>query len=58
MVFGVVVAGMDVVRAIEATSIDAHDTPLEAVIVADCGELSVQEVSQLDMPENYDNLLI
>lgn len=37
VVFGEVVDGMDVVKAIEHTSTDSHDRPDDKVVVVDCG---------------------
>ncbi|KAL0640384.1 hypothetical protein Q9L58_000666 [Maublancomyces gigas] len=37
--FGHVVSGIDVVKKIEALSVDESDRPFDAVIVANCGEL-------------------
>merc|ERR1712002_394400 len=39
VVFGKVVAGMDIVRDIEAGEMDEGDKPLKTVEVVDCGEL-------------------
>ena len=38
VVFGKVIEGMDVVRAIEAVDVDGT-TPTAAVVIAECGEL-------------------
>lgn len=37
--FGEVIKGMDVVRAIERTRTNSSDKPLSPVVIADCGEL-------------------
>lgn len=39
VVFGEVLEGMELVRAIEAAKCDRSDRPLEAVVIADCGVL-------------------
>lgn len=39
VVFGSVVEGMDVVKAMEAVRTDANDMPLKRVVIEDCGEL-------------------
>ena len=39
VVFGEVIKGMDVVRAIERTRTNSSDKPLSPVVIADCGEL-------------------
>lgn len=39
VVFGEVVKGMEVVRAIERTRCNSSDKPLSPVVIADCGEL-------------------
>ncbi|KRZ05733.1 Peptidyl-prolyl cis-trans isomerase B [Trichinella zimbabwensis] len=43
VVFGKVLEGMDVVRKIENTKTGPSDRPVEDVIIADCGELPVDE---------------
>jgi len=49
VVFGKVLEGMDVVKAIEATETDAHDKPLEPVLIADCGEINVDVPFNLEL---------
>jgi len=44
VVFGRVVAGMDVVRAVERSPTDKDDAPTDAVTVTACGELDPDEV--------------
>ncbi|XP_002126830.3 peptidyl-prolyl cis-trans isomerase B-like [Ciona intestinalis] len=39
VVFGKIVDGMDVVKAIEATQTGAQDRPVKDVVIADCGKL-------------------
>ena len=39
VVFGKVVKGMEIIHMIENVKTDAHDKPLEDVIIADCGQL-------------------
>lgn len=39
MVFGEIVEGMDVIKKIEKVKTDRMDRPMEAVKIADCGEL-------------------
>ncbi|WAQ99002.1 PPIB-like protein [Mya arenaria] len=43
VVFGKVLEGMKVVRKIEQTKTGAQDKPNEAVMIADCGSLPVEE---------------
>ncbi len=38
--FGQVVDGLDVVKAIENQRVDDDDAPVKACIIADCGELN------------------
>ena len=40
VVFGEVIEGLDVVRKIEASATDGRDRPLEAVKIADAGEVA------------------
>lgn len=47
VVFGVVLSGMDFVRQIENTPTGPNDRPTKEVLIADCGELAVEE------PFNY-----
>ena len=44
MVFGEVIKGMEVVRAIERTRTNSSDKPLSPVVIADCGELKESTV--------------
>ena len=44
VVFGEVVEGMDVVRAIEDVEKDSKDKPKEDVIILDCGEIKAGEL--------------
>lgn len=44
VVFGEVVKGMEVVRAIERTRVNSNDKPLSPVVIADCGELKDETV--------------
>lgn len=39
VVFGEVVKGMEVVRAIERSRCNSSDKPLSPVVIADCGEI-------------------
>ena len=39
VVFGEVVEGMEVVRAVEGTQTDRRDQPIAACVIADCGEV-------------------
>lgn len=39
VVFGKVVKGMEIIHMIENVKTDAHDKPLEDVIIVDCGQL-------------------
>ena len=43
VVFGEVVEGLEVVKAIEGTKTGAQDRPVEAVVIADCGVLEETE---------------
>ncbi len=43
VVFGEVVEGLEVVKAIESTQTGAQDRPVEAVVIADCGVLEETE---------------
>jgi cyclophilin family peptidyl-prolyl cis-trans isomerase len=38
-VFGKVVEGMDVVRAVEASPTSRGDSPIKEVVIADCGQI-------------------
>ena len=42
--FGEVIKGMDVVRAIERTRVNSNDRPLSPVVIADCGEVKDEVV--------------
>ena len=44
VVFGEVIKGMEVVRAIERTRTNSSDKPLSPVVIADCGELKESTV--------------
>lgn len=44
VVFGEVIKGMEVVRAIERTRVNSNDKPLSPVVIADCGELKDETV--------------
>ena len=44
VVFGEVIKGMDVVRAIERTRVNSNDRPLSPVVIADCGEVKDEVV--------------
>lgn len=46
VVFGEVIEGMDVVKAIEASKTGAQDRPLEAVVIADCGVLEEGQAAE------------
>merc|ERR1712088_1234934 len=56
VVFGKVVKGMDVVRAVEANPTGAQDRPKKEVLISDCGEIevaepfSVEKADAVDMP--------
>ncbi len=39
VVFGEVVEGMEVVKAIENAATDRRDRPIEPVVIANCGEV-------------------
>ncbi|KAJ1964292.1 peptidyl-prolyl cis-trans isomerase cpr6 [Dipsacomyces acuminosporus] len=61
VVFGQVLKGKDVVRAIENTATDQGDKPQKAVIIESCGELQKGEDDGVasgdgipDFPEDYD----
>jgi cyclophilin family peptidyl-prolyl cis-trans isomerase len=43
VVFGKVLEGMDVVRTIENLPTGQNDRPVQDVVIADCGELSVHD---------------
>lgn len=43
VVFGKIVAGMDVVRMIESTPTDGRDRPTQDVVITDCGSNAVDE---------------
>lgn len=43
VVFGKVLEGMHVVKAIEATKTNAMDRPVDDVVIADCGTIDVTE---------------
>uniref|UniRef100_UPI00358F1F15 peptidyl-prolyl cis-trans isomerase B-like n=1 Tax=Myxine glutinosa TaxID=7769 RepID=UPI00358F1F15 len=43
VVFGLVLEGMDVVRAIESSETDNKDAPLKDVVIMDCGKIDVDE---------------
>ncbi|KAG8995277.1 Peptidyl-prolyl cis-trans isomerase B [Tulasnella sp. JGI-2019a] len=45
VVFGTVLEGMDVVRAIEDTPKGSGDKPLEKIVIADAGELEITETN-------------
>jgi len=47
VVFGRIVSGYDVVKAIESTPVDDNDRPIGIVMIAQCGEL------ELKLPPNY-----
>lgn len=42
VVFGRLVAGMDVLKVIERVAVDASDKPRQAVTIVDCGQLGTQ----------------
>ena len=44
VVFGEVIKGMEVVRAIERTRVNSNDRPISPVVIADCGELKDEPV--------------
>jgi len=48
VVFGKIINGMKVVRAIESSKTDGRDKPVEDVVIVDCGVLPV------DAPFNTD----
>eukprot|EP00826_Nyctotherus_ovalis_P036922 TRINITY_DN3321_c0_g2_i2.p1 TRINITY_DN3321_c0_g2~~TRINITY_DN3321_c0_g2_i2.p1 ORF type:complete len:389 (+),score=99.40 TRINITY_DN3321_c0_g2_i2:280-1446(+) len=48
VVFGRVIKGMDVIREIENVKVDAKESPLEEVLIADCGKFAEDVIS----PEN------
>ena len=43
VVFGEVVSGQDVIRAIEKTATGPQDKPVEDVLIVDCGEIKVEK---------------
>jgi len=51
VVFGKVLDGMDVVAAIESVKKGASDRPVEDIVIADCGELEVETVTDADGKE-------
>ena len=51
MVFGRVISGQEVVKAIEETPVDKKARPLKEVLVADCGLLSDEAVTDSDGEE-------
>jgi peptidyl-prolyl isomerase G (cyclophilin G) len=52
VVFGRIVSGYDVVKAIENTPVDDNDRPIGIVMIAQCGEL------ELRLPPNYKGIFI
>ena len=42
VVFGRIVSGYDVVKAIESTPVDDNDRPIGIVMIAQCGELELK----------------
>ncbi|KAJ2871029.1 Peptidyl-prolyl cis-trans isomerase B [Coemansia aciculifera] len=46
VVFGKVLEGMDVVEAIEKTPTSAGDKPKTKIVIADCGELKIEETER------------
>ena len=55
-IFGHVVGGMDVVRRMGAVAVDKDDKPLEAVLVANCGELDRKKKSVVEIAYSKDKL--
>jgi len=53
-VFGKVLCGMGVVKAIEALETGANDLPKQAVVIADCGELDANEDIYKVVPDGDD----
>merc|ERR1712141_906400 len=54
VVFGKVVKGMDVVRAVEANPTGAQDRPKKEVLIKDCGELEVTEPFAVEKADAVD----
>mmetsp|Transcript_20617 Transcript_20617/g.29595 ORF Transcript_20617/g.29595 Transcript_20617/m.29595 type:complete len:213 (-) Transcript_20617:87-725(-) len=50
VVFGRVIEGMDVVRAIEDTETGENDRPLKPCVIADCGELPMEADGETPEP--------
>ncbi|KAJ2003383.1 Peptidyl-prolyl cis-trans isomerase B [Coemansia thaxteri] len=46
VVFGKVIDGMDVVHAIEDSPTGAQDKPKTSIVIADCGELKIEETEK------------
>lgn len=56
VVFGEVLSGKSIVRQIENLPTESGDKPVRPAVIADCGELSADEVQSSDGPKQVDAL--
>jgi peptidyl-prolyl cis-trans isomerase B (cyclophilin B) len=54
VVFGKVLKGMKVVKAVEANPTEAQDKPKKEVVIADCGEIDVAEPFSVEKEDAVD----